>query len=234
MPEASELRAHLQRSLPDYMIPQLFVMLESLPLTANGKLDRKALPTPEGRQGTTEYVAARTPMEVVLVQVWAEVLGLDRVGVHDNFFELGGQSLLATRVPARLREMLAVELPLRALFEAPTIAELAPRVDELRRSAQGVQMPPLRVTERMGPLPLSFVQERLWFLDQLEMAGYRVQHSTSLPLDRCVGCSGTGEKPDGAGAAARELANAVRSGGRRWCAGGRSSRAGEAQCAGPV
>ena len=171
VPDASELRAHLQHSLPDYMIPHAFMLLKALPLTVNGKLDRKALPTPEGRQGKVEYVAARTPVEAVLVQVWAEVLGLDQVGVHDNFFELGGHSLLATRVPARLRAMLGIELPLRALFEAPTIAELAPRVEELRRSVQGVFAPPLRATQRSGPLQLSFAQERLWFLEQLEVTG---------------------------------------------------------------
>jgi amino acid adenylation domain-containing protein len=128
-PEASELRAHLQRSLPDYMIPQVFLVLESLPLTANGKLDRKALPSPAGRQTKMEYVAARTPVETTLVQVWTEVLGLDQIGVHDDFFELGGQSLLATRVAARLRELLAIELPVRALFEAPTIAGLGETVN---------------------------------------------------------------------------------------------------------
>ena len=182
VPDGSELRVHLQRSLPSYMIPQAFVPLESLPLTANGKLDRKALPAPEGRQTQVEYVAARTPVEAVLVQVWSDVLGLDQVGVHDNFFELGGHSLLATRVSAQLREMLEVELPVRILFEATTIAELAPRVEDLRLSVQGLMAPPLRAAERSGPLPQSFAQERMWFLDQLEMTGpaYNVPHAFRL------------------------------------------------------
>ena len=116
------------------------------------------------------------------MQVWSEVLGLDRVGVNESFFELGGHSLLATRVSARVRETPALELPVRTVFEATTIAESAPRVEDLRRSAQGVLAPPLRASERSGPLPLSFAQERLWFLDQLEVTGSAYNIANALRM----------------------------------------------------
>ncbi|HEX2081445.1 MAG TPA: amino acid adenylation domain-containing protein, partial [Longimicrobium sp.] len=165
--EAAELRAHLVRRLPEYMVPSAFVALESLPLTPNGKLDRRALPAPEFASAEGRYVAPRTPTEEVLAEIWAEVLRLERVGVTDSFFELGGHSLLATRVVSRVRQVFGVEVPLRALFEGPTVAELAGRVEALRRAELPV-LPPVVPTERTGALPLSFAQERLWFIDRLE------------------------------------------------------------------
>ncbi|HEX2079479.1 MAG TPA: amino acid adenylation domain-containing protein, partial [Longimicrobium sp.] len=165
--EADEVREHLRRSLPEYMVPAAFVVLERLPLTPNGKLDRKALPAPELASAEERYVAPRTPVEEVLAGIWAEVLRLERVGVEESFFELGGHSLLATRVVSRVRAVFAVELPLRALFEGPTVAQLAGRVEEMRRAELPV-LPPVVPTERTGPLPLSFAQERLWFIDRLE------------------------------------------------------------------
>ena len=124
---ASELRRFLKERLPDYMVPSAFVILAALPMTAHGKVDRGALPPPEGARPELEqaYVGPRTPTEELLAGIWAEVLGLARVGVRDNFFELGGHSLQATLVMARLRESLGVELPLSALFETPTIEGLA-------------------------------------------------------------------------------------------------------------
>jgi len=127
-PGAGELRAHLKQSLPDYMMPSAFVMLEALPLTPNGKVDRRALPIPEGRLEERIYAGPRTPSEELLAAIFGDVLRLERVGVHDNFFDLGGHSLLAMRVTARARQTFGVELPLRTLFEAPTIAELAPQL----------------------------------------------------------------------------------------------------------
>ena len=125
-----DLRAHLRRWLPDHMIPSAFVRLDALPLTPSGKVDRKALPTPDAEAVTRKaYVAPRTPQEATVAGIWAEILKLDRVGVHDNFFELGGHSLLAMQMMARLREALGVELPLRSLFEAPSVAELARHVE---------------------------------------------------------------------------------------------------------
>ncbi|HEV3049322.1 MAG TPA: amino acid adenylation domain-containing protein, partial [Longimicrobium sp.] len=161
------LRAHLRRSLPEYMVPSAFVFLKALPLTPNGKLDRQALPAPEYAADADRYVAPRTPVEEVLAGIWAEVLRLDRVGVEESFFDLGGHSLLATRVVSRVRDVFAIELPLRALFEGPTVAELAGRVEEMRRAGLPV-LPPVVPTGRTGALPLSFAQERLWFLDRLE------------------------------------------------------------------
>src|SRR5262245_931435 len=135
VPEISALRAHLQRRLPDYMVPSAFVTLDALPLTANGKIDRRALPAPEDDAAVRgEHVAPRTPVEEVLASIWREVLKLERIGIHDNFFELGGHSLMATRVMAQLREVFAVELPLRALFEAPSILELGERVAAAQRA----------------------------------------------------------------------------------------------------
>ncbi|HEU4561891.1 MAG TPA: amino acid adenylation domain-containing protein, partial [Longimicrobium sp.] len=165
--EADELREHLRRSLPEYMVPAAFVRLEQLPLTPAGKLDVRALPAPELGSTEGQSAAPRTPVEEVLAGIWAQVLGLERVGVHDHFFELGGHSLLAIRVVSRIREVFTVELPLRALFEGPTVAELAGRVEEMRRAELPV-LPPVVPVERTGALPLSFAQERLWFIDRLE------------------------------------------------------------------
>ncbi|HEY0022716.1 MAG TPA: non-ribosomal peptide synthase/polyketide synthase [Longimicrobium sp.] len=165
--QAGELREHLRRELPGYMVPAAFVPMERLPLTPSGKLDRKALPAPELASAEDRYVAPRTPAEEVLAGIWAEVLRLERVGVEESFFELGGHSLLATRVVSRVRELFGVELPLRALFEGPTVAELAGRVQEIRRAGVPL-LPPVVPAGRTGPLPLSFAQERLWFIDRLE------------------------------------------------------------------
>src|SRR5262249_11999243 len=117
--KTEDLRTHLLSRLPEYMTPAAYVRLEALPLAPNGKVDRKALPAPEGRPEAIAYVAARTPMEEVLAEIWAEVLRVERIGVHDDFFELGGNSLLATRIVAKMRNVLKIEAPLRMLFEGP-------------------------------------------------------------------------------------------------------------------
>ncbi|HEX7240613.1 MAG TPA: amino acid adenylation domain-containing protein, partial [Longimicrobiaceae bacterium] len=181
-PAAAELRAHASVHLPEYMVPSAFVVLETLPLTPNGKVDRKALPAPEYGGAEAAYVAPRTPAEEVLAGIWAEVLGTERVGVGESFFELGGHSLLATRVVSRIREVLSVELPLRVLFEAPTVAGLAERVEALRRAGQPV-LPPVVPTERGGAPPLSFAQERLWFLDRLQPGSAFYNIPVALRLD---------------------------------------------------
>ncbi|HEV3051885.1 MAG TPA: amino acid adenylation domain-containing protein, partial [Longimicrobium sp.] len=179
--ETDALRAHVRRSLPEYMVPAAFVPLERLPLTPNGKLDRKALPAPELAADADRYVAPRTPVEEVLAGIWAEVLRLERVGVEESFFDLGGHSLLATRVVSRIRELFGVEMPLRALFEGPTVAELAGRVEEMRRAELPV-LPPVVPTGRTGAVPLSFAQERLWFLDRLDPGNATYNLPASLRL----------------------------------------------------
>jgi acyl carrier protein len=129
--EPEGVRGALKARLPEYMMPSACVVLEALPLTPNGKVDRKALPVPERGTGAG-YVAPRTPTEEILAGIWAEVLKLERVGVHDNFFELGGHSLLATQVVSRVRQACGVELPLREVFAAPTVAQLGVRLEALR------------------------------------------------------------------------------------------------------
>jgi amino acid adenylation domain-containing protein len=167
---AGQLREYLKEQLPAYMVPSAFVLLDALPLTPNGKVDRRALPAPEAPTGTPDsgYVAPRTPTEEVLCGIWTEVLGTARVGIDDDFFELGGHSLLATQVVSRVREALQVEVPLRALFEASRPRQLAARVDALLRGGTSAVAPPLVKVMSGGDAPLSFAQQRLWFLDQLE------------------------------------------------------------------
>jgi amino acid adenylation domain-containing protein/non-ribosomal peptide synthase protein (TIGR01720 family) len=170
----AHLRAFLKARLPETMIPSQFVLLDALPLTPNGKVDRKALPEPDwARQDWEEQrVAPRTPTEETLVGIWATVLGLEanRISVFDNFFELGGHSLLATQLSSRIREAFRVELPLRKVFEAPTVAGLAEALETARRSQVGSPAGPIVPQRRDegSDLPLSFAQQRLWFLDQLE------------------------------------------------------------------
>ncbi|HJX28874.1 MAG TPA: amino acid adenylation domain-containing protein, partial [Thermoanaerobaculia bacterium] len=166
---ADALRQGLRERLPEHMVPAAFVFLSALPLGPNGKVDRKALPAPEWQSAGESYVAPRTPVEDVLAGIWAELLGLQRVGVTDNFFNLGGHSLLATQVISRLRGAFGVEVPLRDLFEAPVLADLATRVEMALRAGAGRLTPPLVPVPREGPLPLSFAQQRLWFIDQLKL-----------------------------------------------------------------
>jgi amino acid adenylation domain-containing protein/non-ribosomal peptide synthase protein (TIGR01720 family) len=169
-PSVGELRDYLRARLPEYMVPSGFLFLPTVPRKANGKVDRKLLPAPElGRPGDDkEFVGPRSPAEELVATVWADVLRRDRVGAMDNFFDLGGHSLLATQVVSRLRSAFGVEVPLRALFDAPTVAGLAEHIEAARRKAHGVEAPPLRPTGRDAELPLSFAQQRLWFFDQLE------------------------------------------------------------------
>jgi amino acid adenylation domain-containing protein len=190
-----DLREHLKAQLPEYMLPAAFVLLAELPLTPNGKVDRRALPEPELGAPAEVYVAPRTPSEEVLASIWCEVLRVPRVGIHDCFFELGGHSLLATRIVARMREALGVDLPASSLFGAPTVAGLAALAEEARREGYEQQVPPLMAVPREGPLPLSFAQQRLWFLDQMQPgspfynipAAWRITGRLDMPvLERCL------------------------------------------------
>ena len=169
-PPASGLRDALRRFLPEYMVPAAYVFLDALPLTPNGKVDRHALPAPALVPGEGP-VAPRDLDEELIAGIWMEVLGGERVGVHDDFFELGGHSLLATQAVSRMRDAFGIELPLQTLFEAPTVARLAEQVAAIRRRERGIETPPIVPVPRGAGLPLSFAQQRLWFLDQLDPGG---------------------------------------------------------------
>ncbi|HEX2204790.1 MAG TPA: amino acid adenylation domain-containing protein [Longimicrobium sp.] len=179
---AAALRAFLAERLPDYMVPSAVVAMDALPLTANGKVDRRALPAPEWAGEPDGYVPPRTATEEALAGLWSEVLHVARVGAHDDFFALGGHSLLATRVLSRVRRVFEVELGVRVLFEAPTLARLAPKVDEARGAETLAAAPPVRPVPRGGALPLSFAQQRLWFLDRLEPGSTRYNVPVALRL----------------------------------------------------
>ncbi len=175
-PEIPELRDRLARRLPAHMVPGLWGWLDELPLLRNGKLDRRALPALTAEAGT-EFVAPRTPVERAIAEIWTEVLGVERIGVHDGFFALGGQSLLATRVAARLRERFGVAVPVRDLFTAQTVAAVA----ELVETAPDAT-PPIRPVPRTEPLPLSYAQQGLWLLDQLNPGSVDYLVLTALRL----------------------------------------------------
>ncbi|WP_163997845.1 non-ribosomal peptide synthetase, partial [Pyxidicoccus caerfyrddinensis] len=177
------LRESLSQRLPEFMVPSAFAVLQALPLTPNGKVDRKALPAPDSAQpAASGYLAPRTPTETLLADLWAQLLGVPRVGANDNFFELGGHSLLATQVVSRLRSALQVELPLRTLFEAPTVAGLSVRIDASRDSTRR-NMPAIVPQPRTGPPLLSFAQQRLWFIDQLEPGSATYNIPAALHLE---------------------------------------------------
>ncbi len=167
-PTAGDLRRFLQQKLPEHMIPSAFVFLDQMPLTPNGKVNRKALPAPDRTRpdGDFGYAAPRTPTEEMLTAIWAGLLGLERVGIHDNFFELGGHSLLATQAASQVRRIFHAEIPLRFLFESPTVADLAALLQSSTQLKTG--LPPLRPVNIPENPPLSFSQQRLWFLDRWE------------------------------------------------------------------
>ena len=167
--DISELRAFLRGQMPDFMVPWAFVTLEAFPLTANGKVDRKALPDPEsGALGDGARVAPRGPVEEALAGIFGEILKTTGVSAHDNFFDLGGHSLLATRVIARVRAAFGVELGVQGFFEAPTVAALTARG---AASTETVLAPVTVVDPRPESLPLSFAQLRMWFINQFASGG---------------------------------------------------------------
>jgi amino acid adenylation domain-containing protein len=164
-----KLREYLQQRLPEYMVPSHFVLLETLPLTPNGKLDRKALPSLdlERSQLPSSSTTPQNPIQEMLLGIWTQVLGVEGMGIEDNFFELGGHSLLATQVISRVREVFQVEIPLRSLFETPTIQALAEEIQSQMQLSSVLTIPPLVKAGRERELPLSFAQQRLWLASQL-------------------------------------------------------------------
>jgi amino acid adenylation domain-containing protein len=164
-----ELRAYVRRRLPEHMVPAAIEVLPAFPLNASGKVDRKALPETQRVTDADmlDEQAWETPTQELLASIWAEVLGLERIGIQDNFFEVGGHSLLATQVVARIHAVYGVSIPLRQLFERPTVAALAELIDTLPRAHEVAPAP----REPGAPAPVSFAQQRLWFLDQLEPGG---------------------------------------------------------------
>lgn len=183
-PTSGELRRLLQEKLPDYMVPSAFVTLEAMPLTPNGKVDRRALPAPAPTRPELEraFVAPRTLVEIKLAEIWAQVLGIEQIGIHDNFFELGGHSLASTQAMLRVLESFQIEMPLLSIFETPTIASLAERVEQVRQTGQGQVLLPLEPVSRDGSLPLSFAQEQVWFLQKLapDSIAYNAQITVRL------------------------------------------------------
>ena len=166
-----DLRHFLKQKLPSYMIPSGFMVLETLPLTTNGKVDRSALPTINWREvGDLEnFVAPRTPVEELLAGIWSEVLGLGQVGINDDFFDLGGHSLKATQVISRVRDVFSLELPIRCLFEFPAIADFTKHIENICSQESNISPTiTLQPIPRKERLTLSFAQQRLWFLNQLE------------------------------------------------------------------
>ncbi|MGE9835755.1 amino acid adenylation domain-containing protein, partial [Pseudomonas sp. UM16] len=177
-PEIAHLKARLKAALPDYMVPAHLLLLDSLPLTSNGKLDRKALPAPDASLAQSDYLAPRSVLEQQVAAIWQDVLHVERVGLADNFFELGGHSLLATQVRSRIRQQLGIDVALRTLFEHNSLEALCLALGQTVVNEQ----PILSRVDRNQPLPLSYAQERQWFLWQLqpESAAYHIPAALKL------------------------------------------------------
>src|SRR6185369_7863418 len=158
--DSNQLRAYLKERLPEYMVPSAFVTLAEMPLTPNGKVDRKALPEPDhsSTESMKDHAIPVTEAEELLAGMWAQMLNRQQVSATDNFFELGGHSLLAAQLISEIKRVFQLELPLRSVFEAPTVAELAEVIEKERRAAEGIQVPPIKPVPRGSDLPLSFAQ----------------------------------------------------------------------------
>jgi len=185
---SQDLRRHIRAGLPDYMVPEAFVRLDALPLSPNGKVDRKALPEPELDASVSSWrIAPRNPTEETIAQIWMDLLNVPQVGANDNFFDLGGHSLLAARIASRIRSIFAIELPLRELLEASNLADLAARVDEARGRSSGSSPAPIVRAPRDVPIPLSNAQQRLWFMQQRDPSSSAYHFTVAVrafgPLD---------------------------------------------------
>ena len=179
-----EWRRYLAAGLPDYMVPAAFVRLEAFPLTVNGKIDRKALPVPDDQAFASQpYAAPVGEVEIALAALWSELLGVERIGRHDHFFELGGHSLIAIRLLGRVGQLFDVALPLVSLFNQPTLADLANTIDTSRKRDRHAGLPPIQRVSREQTLPLSYAQQRLWFMAQLDNTNATYHVSLVLRLE---------------------------------------------------
>jgi amino acid adenylation domain-containing protein len=191
-----EVDRKLREELPAHMVPTAFVIMQELPLTPNGKVDRRSLPEPDGARFASEksHVPPRTPVEEIVARLWVELLGVERCGLHDNFFNLGGHSLLATQLISKVRQVLKVDLPLRSLFESPTVGQFAIAIDAALKGQVGAKLPALvpfdlepyrvdgRIQDGFFVAPASFAQQRLWFLDQLDPGNTAYNIATAVLL----------------------------------------------------
>ncbi|MFC1712466.1 amino acid adenylation domain-containing protein [Candidatus Poribacteria bacterium] len=188
----NKLRSFLKKKLPAYMVPSFFLLLEALPLAPNGKVDRSSLPAPDRSRPDMEeaYVAPHTNVEKILVQTWSDLLGVEQVGIHDDFFSLGGHSLLATQAISRLRSTFQLDLSLHNIFETPTANGLARVIERDKPGKPSAQHSPIPIVSRDTVIPLSFSQERVWFIQQLEPTNiaYNTQSTITFsgPLDVMV------------------------------------------------
>ncbi len=181
--DRTEIRSYLKENLPDYMVPTAYVTMDSFPLTPSGKIHRRLFPKPqESDLGLSEKIAPRTPVEELLAALWKDILKVSDVGANDNFFDLGGHSLMATQLVSRIRDAFEIELPLRDIFESPVLSALALKIEQLRLQDPTLKQPPLEPVPRDGDLPLSFSQQRLWFLDQLAPGSASYNIPTTIRL----------------------------------------------------
>ena len=184
------IRNAIRAELPDYMMPAAFILLDEFPLTPNGKIDRKALPSPSADMLVLgEFVEARNADEEKMVDIWKSILGLEKVGVTSDFFELGGHSLLATQCMSRIRDGFDIDLPVKALFSAPTVEQLVLRLAD-GKQVSGLTAPKIERVDREQEMPLSFAQQRLWFLNQLETGDSEFNISTSYNMPATIRING--------------------------------------------
>lgn len=184
LPTTSELRRFMRARLPAHMVPVLYIEVDAIALTDDGLPDFSRLPTPNlDRPELQEaYVPASSSVETTLHRIWMQVFGLERIGVHDNFFQLGGHSMLAARVIARTADVFGIEVPLRRIFQSPTISSLAQFIEKSLGDTAGPPAPPLVPVDRSGPIPMSFAQQRLWFLDRLQPGSPFYNMPVAMPL----------------------------------------------------
>jgi amino acid adenylation domain-containing protein len=180
----TEILSHLRKQAPDYMRPSIIVPLDSIPLTSNGKVDWKMLPAPDKYLSSQkQYVEPLTELQMTVAAIWRQLLQIEKVGARDNFFDLGGHSLLAAQLHSRIRDAFQINFPLSVLFDSPTVAEMAENIASIPKGGITKKAPPIHRVTRNQALPLSFAQQRLWFLDQIEPDSHVYNVPTGLPIE---------------------------------------------------